>query len=64
MLRRFIFDETGYGTAEMLVILAGVAAIAGLVIKGLSTSFNQASTDVGGHVQTLLGEQWSEPLGP
>lgn len=58
MIKKLILNEDGYGTIEMLIILAGVAAVAGSVIGSVKTSMVTSGNGVKNHVEGLLGEQW------
>lgn len=53
-----IKQEDGYGTVEMLVIIAGVGLIATAIFKSLDTSLangpNSAVDKVGTNVDTML----------
>ena len=59
MLKRLLKEENGYGTVEMLVILAGVAAIGGAIMASLSGSLDTAASTASTSATTKITEAGS-----
>ena len=62
LLQKLIKDENGYGTVELLILVAAIGVLATALMRGLETAMVGGEDGEGGAVKTV-GDQLDKMIG-
>lgn len=62
LLQKLIKDENGYGTVELLILVAAIGVLATALMRGLETAMVGGEDGEGGAVKTV-GDQLDTMIG-